>query len=250
MRKCYIKKNSFGFLIAICALMCVMLIMGSRKVLASDNLPIDGFYDYDMETQEETFYTITVPDGSDSELEMEGYQGDTDTTVISEFSTKTTAQKTKVTSKWIKKNGYYYYVNRNGKLLKNGIYTIKGNRYWFDKKGRRKSGTYKSPKDGFYYVFSKKNGKLISQYIYLEIESIDRKNKNVVALTYKNPGSSIGFSVKNVKIVNKKGKAIKLARLKTGDLVKVYTKSRRFLETDPMQFSAPVTKVQFVRHLT
>lgn len=62
----------------------------------------------------------------------------------------------KLTVRWTKKNGYdYCYVN--GKKQKNGIFEIDGKSYYFDKKGRQRTGWRKIKKK--IYFFKNSRGK-------------------------------------------------------------------------------------------
>ena len=68
---------------------------------------------------------------------------------------KTPAKKK--TGKWVRKKGYYYYYDENGKKLKNGIHEIGKKKYYFDRKGRQRTGWRKIK--GHAYFFRYENGK-------------------------------------------------------------------------------------------
>ena len=42
--------------------------------------------------------------------------------------------------KWVARDQYYYFYNKEGKMLKNGIYLIRGKKYYFDAEGRQRTG--------------------------------------------------------------------------------------------------------------
>ena len=67
------------------------------------------------------------------------------------------SQLKKKKGRWVKKKGYYYYCKANGKKLKKGIHEIGGKKYYFDKKGRQRTGWRKV--NGHTYFFRLKNGK-------------------------------------------------------------------------------------------
>lgn len=52
--------------------------------------------------------------------------------------------------KWVTKNQYYYFYNKDGKMLKNGIYQIKGKKYYFDAEGKQRTG-WRKVGSGYYF---------------------------------------------------------------------------------------------------
>ena len=74
----------------------------------------------------------------------------------------TPAASGKQTGKWTKKKGYYYYY-RNGKKLKNGIYQINQKKYYFDKKGKQRTGWRKIGKHTYFFKYQNgKNGYMLA----------------------------------------------------------------------------------------
>lgn len=65
--------------------------------------------------------------------------------------------------KWVRKKGWFYYYNEEGKMLKNGIFTIGKKKYCFDKKGRQLTGWRKIRKHTYYFRYSNgKNGYMVT----------------------------------------------------------------------------------------
>ncbi len=61
-------------------------------------------------------------------------------------------------NQFVKKKGYTYYYDENGKKIKDTIYEVKGGSYYFDKNGVMIKGWVKKGKK--YYYFDRKTGKM------------------------------------------------------------------------------------------
>lgn len=143
-------------------------------------------------------------------------------------------------SKWVKKNGSWYYYNKKGKILKDGIYEIKGSYYHFGKKGRRTSERYVDS-IGFNCIFSVKTGKMVSRYIPLKVMKIygnDDRGYSFNTRSYKAKGRAnnniyavgIAKDEVNTRMIDKKGRKVKASQIKKGSVIWVYTDSMYILE--------------------
>lgn len=61
-----------GTVLAVCMMGSVFSANGIESRAATDDLPIDGFYEYDIPAKKETRFTITIPEGNDVDMTMEG----------------------------------------------------------------------------------------------------------------------------------------------------------------------------------
>ena len=64
-----------GTVLAVCMMGSVFSANGIESRAATDDLPIDGFYEYDITAKKETRFTITIPEGNDVDMTMEGSAG-------------------------------------------------------------------------------------------------------------------------------------------------------------------------------
>ena len=161
------------------------------------------------------------------------------------------AAKKALKSRWVKKNGAWYYYNSRGKLLKNGVYKVNGSLYQFDKTGKRISTKYHTQK--FWYTFDRKNGKNTSIYTYLTVEEVSAKYNSITGSRVECMGSTKTYekvpyriSAKTARIYDKNGKKINCSSLKKGDVIKVFTKSDFVKESAPAQFG-PITKIRVIK---
>ena len=87
-----------------------------------------------------------------------------ETPVVTAAAPKATTTTPKVTtpkSKWVQKNGKYYYYNKYGKLLTKGFHFLNGNKYYFNADGSVRTGLFQV--DGkTYYGKKTDKGRLIT----------------------------------------------------------------------------------------
>lgn len=244
--------------------LCFMLVtglgmgFGGMTALAGDDLQLDDFYEYDMTTGKEKEYRLNLPDADSDELVLEGYEGrnpgreaaETEESAVKEKQYRAKSAK-KYCSEWVTRDGNKYYYNKNGELLKNGIYKVKGSWYYFDKTGKRTSGEIMD-EAGFCNVFSKKTGKLRYRYLPLKVTRVSGNAEDgcsFVGRSYKASGSAkkaeYVISGKE-KLVNRGGKRVKASSIGKGAVLKIYTKSMNVLETFPMQIPN-IIKVEVVK---
>ncbi|WP_373215062.1 hypothetical protein [Ruminococcus sp. 5_1_39BFAA] len=152
-----------------------------------------------------------------------------------EVSTGTvTGSQTETTKKsgWFNKGKYRYYRMKNGKLCKKSFVKIGKYYYSFDSKGRMKKGIVTVPKKGKAY-FSKKNGRFLCLATELKVM---KKYKNEVLVAGKNAADRYYVPLKNVALLDSKGKKILPKAIKKGCRILVFA-TGDILETYPAQFS-------------
>lgn len=210
------------------------LIFGTASVSA-DSLENARYGEYDFDTGKLTEYSVPVL--GEEEEEMPGEEG--------ELIPESAKVDKKYVSRWVKRGRYYYYYNKNGKLLKNGTYKIKGAYYCFDKKGRRLSGKFKES-SGFVNVFSAKTGKCTKRYIPIKITKVFKEAAYGYAAYTSNTRELYIIPLTRKLLVDSKGNPIKASSVKKGDIVRVYTTSWLIQETCPA-FIPDIYNVKLVK---